>query len=56
MLNFVKVIAVVTKFKIKGVKPTIHRTAKTTLAARAALGRCGMTLARRSRASEEAKP
>jgi len=29
MLNFVKVITVVTKFKIKGVKPTIHRTAKT---------------------------
>ena len=29
MLNFVKVIAVVTKFKVKGVKPTIQRTAKT---------------------------
>jgi len=29
MLNFVKVIAVVTKFKVKGVKPTIHRSVKT---------------------------
>jgi hypothetical protein len=29
MLNFIKVVSVITKFKLNNVKPTIHRTVKT---------------------------